>query len=226
MRYLIVNADDFGACSGVNRGIVEAHRHGIVTSASLMVESGGAEEAAGLAAGCPGLGVGLHAVVDPAMDPFGCRAAVEAQIRRFEELLGRPPTHLDSHHDVHGRPELLPAFRRLSRRHGIPLRGYSHVRWCRRFYGQWAGRSHPEQISVASLILILEQELTEGVTELSCHPGLPDPALASTYATEREWELETLCDVRVRRFLDRSVVGLIHHGDAAGRPAPGAGRSR
>jgi len=36
-RYLIVNADDFGQSPGVNRGIIQAHEHGIVTSASLMV---------------------------------------------------------------------------------------------------------------------------------------------------------------------------------------------
>ena len=95
MRHLIVNADDFGACSGVNRGIVEAHRRGIVTSTSLMVERSSAEEAAGLAAGCPELGVGLHATLDTATDPFRCQTAIEDQIRRFEVLLGRRPTHLD-----------------------------------------------------------------------------------------------------------------------------------
>jgi predicted glycoside hydrolase/deacetylase ChbG (UPF0249 family) len=222
VRYLIVNADDFGACSGVNRGIVEAHRRGIVTSASLMVDRSGAEEAAGLAAGCPELGVGLHATVDSATDPFRCQSAIEAQIRRFEGLLGQPPTHLDSHHHVHARAELLPVFRRACRRHGIPLRGYSPVRWCRRFYGQWAGESHPEQISVATLVRILGRDLIEGVTELSCHPGRPDAALASSYATEREQELDTLCDVRVRHFLDEARVRLIHFGHVAGRTAPGA----
>ena len=44
MKYLVVNADDFGVCAGVNRGIVEAHRRGIVSSASLMVEMPGSEE--------------------------------------------------------------------------------------------------------------------------------------------------------------------------------------
>jgi predicted glycoside hydrolase/deacetylase ChbG (UPF0249 family) len=215
MRYLIVNADDFGACSGVNRGIVEAHRRGIVTSASLMVERSGAPEAATLAAECPELGVGLHVVLDGATDPFRCHTAIEAQLECFEELLRRPPTHLDSHHDVHARPELLPAFRRVCRRHRIPLRAYSPVRSCRRFYGQWGGQSHPEQISVASLIRILEHDLSDGVTELSCHPGCPDPALASAYAAEREHELHTLCDVRVRHFLDQAGVTLIHFGHVA-----------
>ncbi|PYR01516.1 MAG: hypothetical protein DMF97_07400, partial [Acidobacteria bacterium] len=35
MKYLIVNADDFGASSGINRGILEAHQRGILTSTSL-----------------------------------------------------------------------------------------------------------------------------------------------------------------------------------------------
>ena len=47
-RYLIVNADDFGLSPGVNRGVVQAHERGIVTSASLMVR----QPAAGAAAAC------------------------------------------------------------------------------------------------------------------------------------------------------------------------------
>lgn len=49
MRRLIVNADDFGLTAGVNRAIVEAHAHGIVTSATLMANAGAFEEAAGMA---------------------------------------------------------------------------------------------------------------------------------------------------------------------------------
>jgi predicted glycoside hydrolase/deacetylase ChbG (UPF0249 family) len=221
MRYLVVNADDFGACSGVNLGIVEAHRRGIVASTSLIVDTGAAEEAARLAAECPDLGVGLHVTLRPATDRGRCRRDIEAQVERFQELLGRPPTHVDSHHHVHARPDLLPAFRDVCLRRGLPLRGYSQVRWCRRFYGQWGGRSHPEQISVASLKRILEQDLIDGITELSCHPGRDDPTLVSTYTTERERELHTLCDVRVRSFLDRAGVTLIHFGRVSARPRPG-----
>ena len=60
-RRLIVNADDFGLTHGVNRAVADAHRHGVLTSASLMVDAPGAEDAARLARELPGLSVGLHA---------------------------------------------------------------------------------------------------------------------------------------------------------------------
>jgi len=57
---LVVNADDFGISRGVNRGIVEAHRAGLVTSASLMANLPSAEDALTRAAVCPDLSLGLH----------------------------------------------------------------------------------------------------------------------------------------------------------------------
>lgn len=63
MRRLIINADDFGLTAGVNRAIAEAHRHGIVTSATLMANSQAFLEAARIAAECPRLSVGCHVVL-------------------------------------------------------------------------------------------------------------------------------------------------------------------
>lgn len=60
MKRLIVNADDFGLTSGVNRAIVECYQRGVVTSTTLMVNGRAAVEAALLAADNPGLGIGLH----------------------------------------------------------------------------------------------------------------------------------------------------------------------
>ena len=57
---LIVNADDFGLSSSVNEAVVRAHRDGILTSASLMVNEVGFDEAIKLAKENPKLGVGLH----------------------------------------------------------------------------------------------------------------------------------------------------------------------
>ena len=73
MRRLIVNADDFGLTSGVNRAIVEAHVGGVVTSATLMANGGALQEAIQLAKSAPRLGVGCHVVlVDgiPVSDKF------------------------------------------------------------------------------------------------------------------------------------------------------------
>ena len=63
MRRLIINADDFGLTAGVNRGIVEAHEHGVVTSATLMANGPAFEEAIDLAQARPRLGVGCHVVL-------------------------------------------------------------------------------------------------------------------------------------------------------------------
>ena len=57
---LIVNADDFGRSHSINQAVIRAHREGILTTASLMVNEPGLEEAVALAKQNPKLGVGLH----------------------------------------------------------------------------------------------------------------------------------------------------------------------
>jgi chitin disaccharide deacetylase len=63
VRRLIVNADDFGFTSGVNRAIVEAHTYGIVTSSTLMANGQAFADAARLAVTVPKLSVGCHVVL-------------------------------------------------------------------------------------------------------------------------------------------------------------------
>jgi hopanoid biosynthesis associated protein HpnK len=63
MRRLIINADDFGMTSGVNRAIVESHRAGIVTSATLMANEAATAEAIAMAAQNPSLSTGCHVVL-------------------------------------------------------------------------------------------------------------------------------------------------------------------
>ncbi len=63
MSRLIVNADDFGLTSGVNRAIAELHRAGVLTSATLMANAAATAEAVALAHATPTLGVGCHVVL-------------------------------------------------------------------------------------------------------------------------------------------------------------------
>src|SRR5215471_14962749 len=63
VRRLIINADDFGLTSGVNRAIAEAHHKGVVTSATLMANSQAFTEAVSLAKSNPKLSLGCHVVL-------------------------------------------------------------------------------------------------------------------------------------------------------------------
>jgi predicted glycoside hydrolase/deacetylase ChbG (UPF0249 family) len=215
MKYLIVNADDFGLSRGINRGILDAHRQGILTSTSLMVSAPWSEEAAGLTRTAPELSVGLHAHVVSGTGNSArlrtVRSELRAQFTRFFEITGISPTHLDSHHNIHRDPELLPVFLELASEYEVPLRAYSRIRYFAEFYGQWGGQTHLEQINPANLLRILRTEIGPGVTELSCHPGYVDPDFASGYSMEREAELLTLCDPRMRRALAKEKIELVSY---------------
>jgi len=63
VRRLIVNADDFGLTQGVNRAIVEAHSHGIVTSSTLMANGRAFDDAVQRATSATRLSVGCHVVL-------------------------------------------------------------------------------------------------------------------------------------------------------------------
>src|SRR5947208_13920179 len=100
VRGLVVNADDFGLSPGVNRGIANAHRDGVLTSTSLMVDTPFSADAAAIAAEMPRLTVGLHAELSAALaESDGKRAAaiclkeLERQLERFHTLTERLPVH-------------------------------------------------------------------------------------------------------------------------------------
>jgi chitin disaccharide deacetylase len=63
-RFLIVNAHDFGRSEAVNAGIARAFCDGILTSASIVATGAAFESAVNIARELPGLGVGIHLVLD------------------------------------------------------------------------------------------------------------------------------------------------------------------
>ena len=90
MARLIVNADDFGLTSGVNRAIIELHAAGLVTSTSLMARAGATDEAIELARATPSLGVGCHVVLidgEPVLPPEKIPSLVDARTGRFPNSL-------------------------------------------------------------------------------------------------------------------------------------------
>jgi chitin disaccharide deacetylase len=223
-RVLIVNADDFGRSVGINRGVIRCHEEGIVTSASLMVRWPEAEDAAAWARRTS-LSVGLHLdlgdwewrdgawhtryeVVD-IEDLDAIAAEIERQLEDFERLIGRPPTHLDTHQHVHLKyPPVLQALGPAGQRLGVPVRGLTPgIAYSGVFYGQdGKGAPAPDLITADALVKLIEA-LPPGVTELGCHPA-SEADRDWVYREERVKEVEALCDPRVRAAIDRCGVAL------------------
>ena len=211
---LVVNADDLGASRGINEGIALCHRKGVLTSASLMVTGRAATEAALLSRDLPGLSVGLHWDVwgeDEREFDLCDRAAVreefQRQLDRFCALMGRLPTHVDSHRHAHRRAGLLPLFQEMVEHLGVPLRGDGRVNFIGGFYAQWEwGVTDLDKVSVAFFCRLLEEELRPGWNEISCHPGLPWPDFRTVYGEERAREVSTLTDPRLVRTV--SALGI------------------
>lgn len=90
MRRLIVNADDFGLTTGVNRAILEAHRGGIVTSATLMANSAAFAEAVQFAQSAPALSVGCHTVLidgSPLTNPAQVSSLLQPHTPQFQHSI-------------------------------------------------------------------------------------------------------------------------------------------
>jgi len=153
-RILIVNADDCNLTDGVTRGILEAHRRGLVTSTTVMVNLPGLERTRDLVRSAPALDVGLHLnltfgppVLTPASvaslvdasgrfirdpprqaqagDPRQIRQELGAQAARFRTVFGRRPSHVDSHHHLHRFDPVLEVALDLAASLGLPLRALS-----------------------------------------------------------------------------------------------------
>jgi predicted glycoside hydrolase/deacetylase ChbG (UPF0249 family) len=131
----------------VSAGILAAHRHGIVSSTTVLVTAD-PDRAQLREARQAGLGLGLHVNLtlgrpltrgrslvdrgggfrrDPrraaaAAHPAEARAEIRAQIARFETLVGYLPTHLDSHHHVGLYAPVQEALLEVAAEHGLPVR--------------------------------------------------------------------------------------------------------
>jgi predicted glycoside hydrolase/deacetylase ChbG (UPF0249 family) len=110
---------------------------------------------------------------------------------------------------------VYPAVVEFARRHALRLRGHARIRVCTKFYGQWGGETHLEQIGVAGLERVLA-DVEDLVTELTCHPGYPDASLRSSYDAEREVEVRTLCDPAARDLVARLGFRLTSFHDLSG----------
>jgi hypothetical protein len=223
LRLLVVNADDLGYDPEIDRGILEAHARGLVTSATAMVETPFAADA--LRAAPRSLGLGLHAVLDPALGRADAEPVLRRQLDRFEALRGAPPTHLDAHRHAHARPEVLAAFVAVARERRLPVRALdaamraalraASVPTTDAFLGDAAGRP---AWSLAALLEALAR-VGEGTTELMSHPGYAPSHARTSFGAEREIELRALCHPDARALSGRAGLVLATWADVAATAA-------
>jgi chitin disaccharide deacetylase len=134
VKRLIVNADDFGFTRDVNAGIVECHKHGILTATTLMANGEAFEDAVRLAREIPSLDIGVHLVLVGGLGQPETVAGLMGQLmrggvdltgemrRQVERILaaGISPTHLDTHKHTHLAPAVLKAVIGISKEFRIP----------------------------------------------------------------------------------------------------------
>jgi hypothetical protein len=226
--FVIFNADDFGQHSGINQGILECHTRGVVASASLMVTGHALAEAVSMSRDHPRLSLGLHWDVwgeDEREFDITNVTAVKDEFRRqldeFQRVVGRLPTHVDSHRHAHREPCLTAIFKELVEPLGVPLRGDGRVRFVGGFYAQWQwGVTNLQYVSVPFLKRMLREEVTEGWSEISCHPGYIRPGHDAVYAHEREAEVLTLTDASIRARAQELGIKLASYEDYARLKGP------
>ena len=247
-RRLIVNADDYGLTAGVSRGILDAHHRGIVTSTTLLVNRP-VDGALIDALKASGLGVGLHMnltlgpPVAPAkrvaslLDGEGrfVRDAREAaararkdearielglQIDEFRKIMGRFPTHLDSHHHVGRHEPILELVLDFAKAIKVPVRTQDpEVRALARQAAlktpdHFMGDAATDAYWSSERVLAHLRDLPGGVTEFMTHPGYYDDDLSySRYGRQRETEMIGLGTPAARAAVASLGITLCHFGE-------------
>src|SRR5262249_8087188 len=160
--------------------------------------------------------------LDARAEPGEVHREVEAQIEALTRRFGRPPTPLASRHPVHRLERIAEPVLDVAVAAGLPLRsrdpGFRDRlrRRGARTADHFLGGDGAEPYWTSGRLLDALAGLPVGVTELMCHPGYFDDALAySRYGRQRETELAALCDPEARATIEALGIRLAHFGALA-----------
>jgi len=241
---LIVNADDFGISKAVTLGILEAHKQGVVTSTTLMCNMPKAEYAAELSRNYSNLGVGIHFVLTagfPLSDGVNSLVDETGRFHKMDEIIelatsedirkefrcqmdkflsfGIKPTHIDSHHHVHGISKVLEVVREFALEFDIPVRSIGDGDVTENYLkglgttGGFSGGFYGEtEINPEGFINTIEKNKSFDSLEIMCHPGYLDQEILdmSSYALPRTKELVTLTSDTVKNYIKENKIQLVN----------------
>ena len=237
---LIINADDFGISKGVNYGIYDAHRYGIVTSTSLMITMPEVEHAIGLSKTAPNLKIGLHLNITFGKPLTECKSILkengnfykpnelpnqddfdEAEIYQefleqynlFIEKIGKKLIHLDIHLYAHQKYEKAKAaVLRLAKEKDVPVRDLDLQGYKYLKFLDFFKYKNGED-----LYAIFEENIPNikkyEVSELMVHPGYVDDFLLefSTYNLSRVEEIDVLTSDRMKKLIKDNNINLVDY---------------
>lgn len=223
MKKLIVNADDFGYRTEINKAIVYAHKNGIVRSASMLVDRDAFDEAVVLAKENPDLGIGLHIDLDKFFDiehgvgringwlnnTAADKRILKGEIKRqIDKLLsaGIKIDHFDSHHHTHLVKDVLVTLTEICKEYNI-----CKMRFFNKFYrDQYVAlemRDFLRQNDIKFTNHFIEGwyygnvDETFDISELMTHPGYGE--------IWRELELGVCCDILLKEYCKRNGISII-----------------
>lgn len=237
---LIVNGDDFGLSKSINEGIVYAYNNGILRSTTLMINMSFVNHAITLAKKNNGLGVGIHLVATagkPLLEnnktlsdengyfikntlvlqekvKFDVNELYEEwdlQIKKFIELMGKKPTHIDSHHFIHMNKEYRDIALKLAEKYKLPMRWdfYSKedmfAKTISGFFGSDIGCENFKRSS--------ESAMNYEIADIMTHPGFIDDNLraSSSYVEHRHIELEVLVSDEIKHWIKKNNIELVNY---------------
>lgn len=199
-KFLIVNADDFGYSYSINKGIIEAHEKGIVTSTSVMINAIAANEAKDLTK-YPDLSVGLHFELKEVKD---VQNELDRQIERFVTIIGKMPDHIDTHKRHTTDEGVKVVLEVYAKTHNIPVRNFNakHI-------GSFGINSSDSSLAQLKRSL---NEATDEYNELMTHCGYSDDYLRehSSYSDPREQELASIIDPSIKQYIVAKGLQLIN----------------
>ena len=242
VKKLIINGDDFGITEGVTKGIIDSYTDGVLTSTTLLMNAPFTEFAIEEAKKHPDLGVGIHLALtfgrplvsgaksftdsagnflkladysshDVEIDLEELHAEWKAQMEHYLRLVGKLPTHIDSHHHVHCLPQHHSVVTQLAKEYDLPVRDsrqinldtYEDAIFEVNFYGA--------DLTVETLTDMLAKD--DEILEVMCHPAYLDQRTyeMTSYHLPRMKEMEILRSEELRAFVDQNGIELITFAD-------------
>lgn len=209
MKYLIINADDFGYSKIFNVKILELIKNGLISSTSVMVnwiDDEQADQVKELSAltKSHNISVGLH--LEFSDDNF--KSEIEKQYGRFFSLFGFKPSHIDLHKSTHLK-EAFPIITDFCKEKNLPCRNFdvSSVNVVKTLNKVLIGTG----MSFDELKSSIENFKDGESYEILFHPGTYDPDCKSSLNKKRELDVKKIEEINP--FLKENNIKLISYID-------------